>query len=155
MKIKPIIVLLLIIINILALLYFFKRDESERKINEQLHNEYLRIYRDSTIGGIVDTCFTYIHSNPKGTLYITLQNGIKLITVGNAYPRNYYDYEDHYKLSLSTFLNKGDSIYKPHGRDSLYVIKKDGERFEYFMTTKEYSDSVFHRGKYKKKNWFE
>ena len=118
-----------------------KKEKIER---ERLISEFPDVPRDSTFTGIIDTTFT----SPiiyRSTLYVTLKDGRKFNTSASGMPRDVFGrWEIAPSFIFGEFLEKGDTIYKPKNKDSLYVLKND-LKFGYHLVTKEYSDSVFHR----------
>lgn len=131
--------------NILLVLLIISGCKDSDKIkNIKLNKEYPHVARDSTLLGIIDSMFVFDMSIPKGALYLNLTDGRKFVAIRNAYPRNFFGADNISNFSLEDFLEKGDTIYKPAGRDSLYVLK-NGLKYAYFLSTKEFSDSVFQR----------
>ena len=119
---------------------FNKKKRVERQM---LIKEFPKIPRDSSFTNIVDTTFmsTLVH---RATLYIVLKDGRKFNTAAVCMPKDVFGRWEVPSFTLIDFLQKGDAIYKPKDKDSLYVLKYN-LRFGYHLVTKEYSDSVFHR----------
>lgn len=136
--------IVLIAIKIVFLSSCIDLDKADRAKRQQLDKEFLRIPRDSSFIGIVDTSFTSVASTYRATLYISLKDGKKFATAAVAMPKDVYGRWEIPSYVLVDFLQKGDTIYKPRGKDSLFVLKND-LIFRYFLITKEFSDSVFHR----------
>ena len=95
--------------------------------------------------GVIDSFFIFDMSVPKGALYIKLTDGTKLAAIRNSFPYYVFDDNELKDLSLENILSKGDSIYKPFGKDSIYIYKSNNYTYRYFLPTKEYSDSIFNR----------
>jgi len=114
--------------------------------NKELDKEYIRLSRDTTITGVADTFFWYQLSYPRGSFFITLTNGLKFRGTVSTIPYEMAKGEDVNKYFLYPFLSKGDTVRKPAGKDSLYVFK-NGKQYTFFLPTKEFNDSVFHRKK--------
>jgi hypothetical protein len=137
------------IISIILFLFLFINCTDQNRIkNKTLRKEYPYASRSDSIRGVIDSIFTFDMDVPKGGLYIKLKNGYKFVAIRNSSPYYIYDDNELKKLSLENILMKGDSIFKPIYKDSLYVFKNNGFRYKYFLPTKEFSDSIFFNKKY-------
>ncbi|MBF0762529.1 hypothetical protein IR148_15925 [Dysgonomonas mossii] len=107
---------------------------------KRLIEEFPHIPRDSTFKGVVDTTFmsTLVY---RASLYIVLKDGEKFSTSATSMPKDVFGRWEIPSYALIDFLQKGDTIYKPKDKDSLYVLKYN-LRFGYHLITKEFSDSV-------------
>lgn len=106
---------ILIIILSISCVDFNKKERMEIK---RLIEEFPHIPRDSTFKGVVDTTF-----------------------MSTLMPKDVFGRWEISSYALIDFLQKGDTIYKPKDKDSLYVLKYN-LRFGYHLITKEFSDSV-------------
>lgn len=112
-------------------------DKFDKEKIRYLRKTYPYLLRDDSFIGIIDSTFTT--SVPKESLFITLKDGKRFVTAANSYNTN-----GHGFYYLDDLLKQSDSIEKPKGKDSLYVYKNN-RKYTYFIPTKEFSDSVFHR----------
>lgn len=130
----------IIMILLTSCVDFNKKERIEIK---RLIKEFPHIPRDSTFTGVVDTTFmsTLVY---RASLYIVLKDGKKFSTSATSMPKDVFGRWEIPSYALIDFLQRGDTIYKPKDKDSLYVLKYN-LRFGYHLITKEYSDSVFHR----------
>lgn len=118
-------------------------------INEKKKSkEFPKIRIDSTFEGVVQNIHLYTNSVPKGALHITLSDGRK-ISVTNSLPEEIITNKENIKnLFLYRFLQFGDTIMKPSGKDSLYVFKQ-GKKYTFYLASKETIDLIMLQ-KYKK-----
>lgn len=130
----------IIMILLISCVDFNKKERIEIK---RLIKEFPHIPRDSTFTGVVDATFMFTLVY-RASLYIVLKDGKKFSTSATSMPKDVFGRWEIPSYALIDFLQRGDTIYKPKDKDSLYVLKYN-LRFGYHLITKEYSDSVFHR----------
>ncbi|MDU1903775.1 MAG: hypothetical protein E6772_03245 [Dysgonomonas sp.] len=109
----------------------------EKKRDQALKKEYPLLYRDNSISGRVDSFFWNQLSSPRGALLIKLQNNLKFTAFINASSKET-------EKKLYDFLEKGDSIYKPEKKDSIYIYRNK-LKYSFLLNTKERQDSIFHK----------
>lgn len=129
----------------ISIMLFLLIQEGEQQKLDAINEEYPALAKDSAIMGIVSHYYAYTNSNPRGALLISLADGKKFTATVNAYPKEVVinpDNINHYVLI--NFLQTGDSIYKPAGKDSLFVIKH-GEKYSFDYVSKERIDSIMGR----------
>ena len=108
---------------------------------KQISEKFPKIGIDSTFEGTVQSTHLYTNSIPKGALHITLSDGRK-ISVSNSLPKEIVVTKENIKdLFLYRFVQSGDTIMKPSGKDSLYVFKQ-GKKYTFYLASKEQIDSI-------------
>lgn len=109
-KIKWILIALIIIIGVFYLILPFK-------IQKGIIENHPRIEYKDEVSGTVKT----VKLN-RGTIYFELNNMKKFST---TVTRNY----DYSPYDIEKFVLCGDSIYKPHNSDTMYVFRNTNKYF--------------------------
>lgn len=101
----------------------------------KISKEFPVIEKDSSISGIVLFAREPFNGIPQGSLLITLEDGSKFSAINNALPLEIEVNRNNItSLFLYNFLERGDSIYKPAHKDSLYVFRKEEKyTFRYWL----------------------
>ncbi|WP_165045742.1 hypothetical protein [Dysgonomonas sp. ZJ709] len=116
--------------------------EASRKKSDQLSSEYPSLSIDSMIIGVVSSYKEDLSSIPKGALNIKLDDGRKFRATAYGQPNN--DSLLKNNIYLISILEKGDSIYKPIGKDSL-IILRDGKKYTFYCAYKEKIDMILNK----------